>query len=618
MSSLKKDINTISRGIKQLPEFLGRGYIPLSAAQTAINRMTPYIAIHASGKIITALSQNRSFGEIFNYALTAILLTFIFDTICKIFGKLMRQRQRQARPKHDAIMSRKALTLNYGQAESSKISELRAKVQENSRGGRGGVIWLSSIFPELISYIISAVVAFTMISGMFITHSDRELTGLLKFADSNQAVVLLIVIIAALVIVSVISEKHGADSRFRRFSSRGKLHATMDYYSEKVLNENESGKDIRIFGEKNLITEELISRVFKPFADSENQVFKIQATYGIAKTASIDIIGGLVYLFVGLKALAGAFDAGKVVEYFGMIIALISCISDIAHDITLIKSNNNYLELELEYLSLTSDVEDGTRETSEIDTQNAEFEFHNVSFRYPDTEPLVLKNLSMKIKAGERLAVVGMNGSGKSTMIKLLCRLYEPTDGYITVNGVDISEFKYTEYLKLFSVVFQDFKLLAFPIGENVAISEEYDTEKVWSCLEAAGIKDRVQKMPRQLGQPIYKLYEKDGMDISGGEEQKVAIARALFKKAPFVILDEPTAALDPIAESEIYARFNTMVNDKTAVYISHRLSSCRFCDRIIVFDKGEIIEEGTHEELTALDGKYNEMWNAQAQYYRN
>ena len=262
-------------------------------------------------------------------------------------------------------------------------------------------------------------------------------------------------------------------------------------------------------------------------------------------------------------------------------------------------------------------MENGTRTVDGIDPAKAVFEFHNVSFAYPETEQMILKNFSMKIESGEHLAVVGMNGSGKSTMIKLLCRLYDPTEGKITLNGIDIREFDYAEYLKLFAIVFQDFKLLAFPVGENVACSDEYDEERVWKCLEMAGVKERVEEFPKKLKQSVYKLYEKDGIDLSGGEEQKIAIARALYKDAPFVILDEPTAALDPIAESEIYSRFNEIAVNKTTVYISHRLSSCRFCSRIVVFDNGAVIQEGTHEELLENPaGKYSELWNAQAQYY--
>ncbi len=618
MNALKKDLSLIRRGMKFIPELLGKGYIALNIFKSALSFMAPYIAIHLSGKIITMLSENQPFSLILKYAMLAVFSTLVFDLTGRYLGKILRQRTRQGRPKHDAMLSRKALTLDYGKAESSSVSELRAKVQENSRGGRGGIIWLGDHFSQLVSYFASAAVAFGMISGLFSAHSDRELTGFIKFADSNTATVILFAIAVVLVAISVISQNKNVRSNFKHFSKRGKLHATLDYYTEKVLNENESGKDIRIFGEKNLITEELKNRVFQPYSNSENSIFKVRSTYGLTPSIIVSVIGGLVYIFVGMKALAGAFGVGKVVEYYGIITKLIECISKIAGEFGLIKSNNDYLELELQYLDLDSDMENGTRSADEIDMENAEFEFHNVSFRYPDTTPLVLDNVSMKIRAGERLAVVGMNGSGKSTMIKLLCRLYDPTEGYITVNGIDIKEFDYNEYLRLFSVVFQDFKLMAFSIGENVAANDEYDEAKIWECLEAAGIKERVERMPLQLNQAIYKLYEKNGIDVSGGEEQKIAIARALYKHAPFVILDEPTAALDPIAESEIYARFNSMVNDKTAVYISHRLSSCRFCDRILVFDKGKIIEEGTHEELTAFDGKYNELWTAQAQYYKN
>ena len=308
---------------------------------------------------------------------------------------------------------------------------------------------------------------------------------------------------------------------------------------------------------------------------------------------------------------------GKVVEYYGAITKLVLSVSTLVTNIGYIKSNTVFLRQELEYLDLTSDMKNGTRTLADIDPATAEFAFHDVSFRYPDTETMVLRHFSMTIRAGERLAVVGMNGSGKTTMIKLLCRLYDPTEGCITVNGIDIREFAYAQYCKLFAIVFQDFKLLAFPVGENVAAGEDYDAERVWQCLEMAGVRQRVEEFPRGLKQPLYKLYEKDGIDLSGGEAQKIAIARALYKDAPFVILDEPTAALDPIAESEIYARFNEMVDGKTAVYISHRLSSCRFCGRILVFDKGNIVQEGTHAVLLAdAAGKYAALWNAQAQYY--
>ena len=270
-----------------------------------------------------------------------------------------------------------------------------------------------------------------------------------------------------------------------------------------------------------------------------------------------------------------------------------------------------------EYLDMPSEMHYGKIPTEKRSDNIYDIEFHNVSFKYPGSDEYAIKNLSFRFKVGERVAVVGMNGSGKTTMIKLLCRLYDPTEGYITLNGIDITKYDYEDYLALFAVVFQDFRLFSFTLGENVACEKDYDKSKVLQCLDTAGLEERLKQIDRNLDAVIYKDFDDDGIEISGGEAQKIAIARALYKDAPFVILDEPTASLDPLAEYEIYSRFNNMVKDKTAVYISHCLSSCRFCDKIAVFHEGKMIQFGSHEKLLEnKDGKYYELWNAQAQYY--
>lgn len=212
--------------------------------------------------------------------------------------------------------------------------------------------------------------------------------------------------------------------------------------------------------------------------------------------------------------------------------------------------------------------------------------------------------------------MVGPNGAGKTTLIMLLCRLYEPTEGRILLNGKDIREYDYREYLNLFGVVFQDFKLFAMNVAENVAASGEYEEALVWECLEKAGIKERVSEMDEGIRTQLFNVGVK-GVEISGGEAQKIAIARALYKSAPFIILDEPTSALDPVAEYEIYAGFDKLVAEKLAVYISHRMSSCRFCERILVLEKGQIAEEGNHDTLLQQDGIYAKMWNMQAKNYQ-
>ena len=247
-----------------------------------------------------------------------------------------------------------------------------------------------------------------------------------------------------------------------------------------------------------------------------------------------------------------------------------------------------------------------------------EFEFRNVSFRYPKSENYALKNLSLRLKAGERLAVVGLNGAGKSTFIKLLLRLYEPTEGEILLNGVDIREYSRQSYYRLFAPVFQDVELFAFPLAENVSMQspENTDRRRAEECLNAAGLGDKLAELPRGVDTEILKVIHDDGVDLSGGEKQKLALARALYKEAPVVVLDEPTAALDAVAESRLYGEFDRLIGGKTAVYISHRLSSTQFCGNVAMFRDGELCEYGTHDSLMEKNGAYAEMFRLQAQYY--
>lgn len=215
---------------------------------------------------------------------------------------------------------------------------------------------------------------------------------------------------------------------------------------------------------------------------------------------------------------------------------------------------------------------------------------------------------------------MGANGAGKTTFIKLLCRLYDPSEGEILLNGIDIRKYDYDEYIRMFSIVFQDYKIFSFSVAENVAAGPVFDRERVIKSLRDAGIYDRVRQMKNGIDARLLKDQQdgdEEGIEISGGEKQKIALARALYRNAPIVILDEPTSALDPVAEQDIYLRFNDMIAEKTAVFISHRMSSCLFCDEIIVFDEGRIVEYGSHDQLVAdEEGVYHRMWEAQAQYY--
>ena len=245
-------------------------------------------------------------------------------------------------------------------------------------------------------------------------------------------------------------------------------------------------------------------------------------------------------------------------------------------------------------------------------------EFKDVSYKYLKAEKYALRHLNLKINAGERLAVVGLNGAGKTTMIKLLLRLYDPTEGVITLNGVDIKKYDREEYYKLFAPVFQDVETFAFPIAENVSMKTGADTDKdrVVKALDEAGLKEKIEGLKKGIDTYITNIVEDDGIDLSGGEKQKLALARALYKDADVVVLDEPTSALDAIAEQQLYERFDRMIGKKSAVYISHRLASTRFCDNIAMFKDGEMIEYGSFDELMSKNGEYANMFNIQAKYY--
>lgn len=329
------------------------------------------------------------------------------------------------------------------------------------------------------------------------------------------------------------------------------------------------------------------------------------------------ILTGFVYVFVCLKAWAGAFGVGSVTQYVGAITNLFSGISDLLKTFGTIYTNAGFLDTSFAFLDIPNGMYQGSLTTKKRSDRKYEVEFRDVSFKYPGTDTWALRHINMKFKVGSRLAIVGMNGSGKITFIKLLCRLYDPTEGEILLNGIDIRKYRYDDYINIFSVVFQDFKLLSLSLGQNVAGKAVYEKKKVMDSLEYADFLTRMDSMPNGLDTYLYKDLDEAGVEVSGGEAQKIAIARALYKNAPFIILDEPTATLDPIVEAEIYSRFNNIASDRTAVYISHRLSSCKFCDEIAVFHDGALIQQGTHEALVSDEnGKYYELWHSQAQYY--
>lgn len=396
--------------------------------------------------------------------------------------------------------------------------------------------------------------------------------------------------------------------------------------------------DVRIYRQDILSRSSL--KKYNPFIPTSNLAKAARGPMGgyLALSGAVSqVFVGAAYLFTALKALGGAFGAGSIVQYVSAVTALSGGLSMLVETLGDLKNNTPFLRMVFEFLDIPNKMEQGNialpvrimpawtmgdwavRPGAD---KEYEIEFRNVSFRYPGQEDYALRNVSLTIHAGQRLAVVGMNGSGKTTFIKLLCRLYDPTQGEILLNGTDIRRYDYRQYMQLFSVVFQDFRLFSFELGQNVAGSLSYDRERAERCLNDAGFERRLDRLPRGLSTNLYKDFDENGITVSGGEAQKIALARALYKDSAVLVLDEPTSALDPVAEFEVYSRMNRMAEGKTAVFISHRLSSCRLCQDsqnpdIIVFHEGELIQRGSHDALVRdRDGMYYRLWSAQAQYY--
>ena len=376
------------------------------------------------------------------------------------------------------------------------------------------------------------------------------------------------------------------------------------------------GKDIRIYDLKNILIDK-----FKKFRgeriDISNDVQEKQLKVKIVDVILLVIREFVVYGYLIYNVLFRGMGIGDFTMYFSTINGFGDWMKGILDDLANIKAQNMYLDDMREFLEIKSENKEKTRDIP-IDS-SYEIEFKNVSFKYPKTDKYIYKNLSLKIKKGQRLAIVGINGAGKTTFVKLLCRLYEPTSGEILINGVNIKDFSKEEYYKILSVVFQEVKTFAFTVAENVSLEnlEDVDREKVLHCIEKAGVGDKINSLEKGIDTSLLKILDGEGVELSGGENQKLALARALYKNGKIVILDEPTSALDAVAEYNIYKGFDELIGDKTAIYISHRLASTKFCDVIAFFENGEIVEYGTHEELLKKNGKYSDMFNIQAQYYK-
>ena len=509
----------------------------------------------------------------------------------------------------EKIFSDKQMSLDFVDLENAAIQHQRQEAQENLYMFGNGLAQLFWGISALVRTLVYIVLSLAMTISLFLSSSGN------RFIDHPIWILIILVCIA----IGGLSKSKATISENDIFMEYCKntvwFNRVFLFFGKELYMNPEKAKDVRIYSQ-NTVAEKMLDKLISHEKENQSDIVKM-ALYPAIAQIIIVFANAVCYLFVASKALFGAFGVGNIVQY----VAVLSRLGEGLQELMYLLSDNEvyctHLQNLFAYLDLPNHMYQGSLTVEKRDDNEYYVEFKNVSFQYPNADAYALKHVNLKFKVGEKLAVVGMNGSGKTTFIKLMCRLYDPTEGEILLNGVNIKKYDYNEYTSIFSVVFQDFRLFSFSLGQNVSASASYDEDKVIECLKKAGFAERLNSLPNKLNTFLYKDIDADGVEISGGEAQKLALARALYKNAPFIILDEPTAALDPISEYEVYSKFNEIAGTKTAIYISHRLASCRFCDKIAVFHEGEIIQLGSHEELLAdSNGKYYELWNAQAQYY--
>ena len=619
--SNKKTINSENtrgtvRKVLSLTHRIVPGYITFVLILKLIAAGQPFVTIYFSSLVLDGLFRMDSFQSIFKTVLIMMCVDSALVLIRWGLELISWVKKHELTQRINKMLVDKTMGLDFDILEKHETLDMYKKAKDGMMAGGDIRIFIENL-AGLIEKIATIVYSLILIVPLFIPQAAGEtgyLNGLGLFLNKWYSFFVMLLVLAFHVFMSYKTNKKSSSLQMEFFEKNVSYNRYFSYWFDLIFNYS-IGKYIRLYKMQKLMTRK-VQETNDKLEKEGNVWINKDLKNSIVPIFSQCFMQLASYAYVGLKAVFSLISAGKCIMYVSSYTKLVESITGISGNFVSLKMESRYLSFFYDYMKIQNKRYDGTIPTEKRDDNIFEIEFRDVSFKYANSETWALRHVNQKITLGTKNAVVGKNGAGKTTFIKLLCRLYEPTEGQILLNGVDIRYYDTEEYEKLFAIVFQDFNLFSFPLGENVAASIDYDKERAIKCLEDAGFKERFDKMEKGLDTPLYQYDDENGVEISGGEAQKIAIARSLYKDAPFVIMDEPTSALDPVAEFEIYQKFDQMVEGKTSIYISHRMSSCRFCDNIIVFDEGKIVEQGNHEKLMSNGGLYSELWNAQAQYY--
>ena len=572
-----------------------RSVILLALAMAAASILLSLTQLFIVPSILGAVEAKVSIAE-----LTAIILLFTGALIllsaagsylssCSQFGRI------EVRLIIGSMIQNKALTMSYPDIEDQNVRKKmdKASMLVTSNTAATEAIWTTLM--NLLKNVVEFIVYLSL------------LTTLNPF-------MIIAVLVTTIVSFSVSNYLNGWGYRHR--DEESEYSRRMNYLSEKSKDYT-LAKDVRIFGMSDWIEDVYNStlRLYRSFAVCGERVY----IWGNILDAVLTFMrNGIVYFFLIGAVLKGEVSAAQFVLYFNTVNVFTSGIGKIMTDLAALRKQSLDICAVREFLDYpeTFKMEEGIPITPNLNIPY-QIKLQDVSFRYPEAEKNTLSHINLTIRPGEKLAIVGSNGAGKTTLIKLICGFLDPTEGKVLLNDTDIRTYNRRDYYRLFSAVFQDFSVLDVTIAENIAQTDEnINMELMKRCIDQARLTERIDRLPNGVETHIGKVFE-DGVNLSGGELQRLMLARALYKNAPIIVLDEPTSALDPIAESEIYNKYSELTDGRLAIYISHRLASTRFCDRIILIAEGGIDEEGTHDELIARNGHYADLFEIQSRYYR-